>query len=164
MSNQVYPITASEVRQSLGGETKETLEKWIGLGNLGKNIWIHVSLDGSAKRWGPETGVCVDMLWLCLKAQSSKAETKEYGRIHKPETISTIKTEHRALLTFPLIIRCRLWMYNARWSILQLIYPLLRHEQHDFTNRSEHALYNSRSLGRFPIILKSVPWIDLIAH
>lgn len=50
MSNQVYPITASEVRQSLGGETKETLEKWIGLGNLGKNIWIHVSLDGSAKR------------------------------------------------------------------------------------------------------------------
>lgn len=35
-----------------------------------------------------ETGVCVDMLCLCLKAQSSEAETKEYGIIHKPETIS----------------------------------------------------------------------------
>lgn len=36
----------------------------------------------------PETGVCVDMLFLCLKDQSSEAETKEYGIIHKPETIS----------------------------------------------------------------------------
>lgn len=55
-----------------------------------------------------ETGVCVDMLWLCLKAQSSEAETKECGIIHKPETISNIKTEHRALLNFPLIIRYQL--------------------------------------------------------
>jgi predicted DNA binding protein len=78
------------------------------LGNLGRNIWIHGSLDGSAKRRGRETGVYVDMLCLCLKDQSSEAETKEYGIIHKPETISNNSTEHRALLTFPLIIRYRL--------------------------------------------------------